>query len=133
MTGLRRIATPQRDAISRLARRDFVIIGQELSYRFRDVYDNLVRIADEALIFQDRVTSLLEAHLSSVSNRLNEVMKKLTMLTAIAVPFTIVGGLYGMNVTLPGAHNAHAFWWVLGVTLASLAGVLYLYRRDSEP
>ena len=53
---LRRIVTPQRDVIARLARRDFVDISTEMSFRFRDVYDHLVRIADDALIFQDRIT-----------------------------------------------------------------------------
>jgi len=61
-----------------------------------------VRISDEALIFQDRVTSILEAHLSNVSYRLNEVMKVLTIITLIFMPPTLVAGLYGMNVHLPG-------------------------------
>ena len=63
----------------RLARRDFVDISTEMSFRFRDVYDHLVRIADDAMIFQDRITGMLDAHLSNVSNRLNEVMKVLTV------------------------------------------------------
>jgi magnesium transporter len=132
ITALRRIATPQRDAISRLARREFPIISQELAYRFRDVYDNLVRIADEALIFQDRVTGILEAHLSSISNRLNEVMKKLTVLTTIAAPFTVLGGLYGMNVTLPGGHSPDAFWWILAGATLSVVAMMYYYRRNGD-
>ena len=50
-----------------------------MSFRFRDIYDHLVRIADDAMIFQDRITGMLDAHLSNVSNRLNEVMKVLTV------------------------------------------------------
>ena len=55
---------PQRDAIGRLARREFAVIDEALSYQFRDVYDHLVRLTDEAITFQDRVTGLLDAHLS---------------------------------------------------------------------
>ena len=86
VTALRRISAPQRDAVGRLARREFPMIPEELTFRFRDVYDNLVRIADEGLIFQDRITSLLDAHFSNVSNRLNEIMRVLTVLTVIVAP-----------------------------------------------
>ena len=69
------------------------------------------------MIYQDRVTSILDAHLSNQSNRLNEVMKVLTYITTIAVPFTVLGGLFGMNVKLPGVNgdgNPELFWWILG-------------------
>ena len=63
-----------------------------MSYRFRDVYDHLVRLADDALIFQDRITGILDAHLSNVSNRLNEVMKVLTVVSTIFMPLTVLTG-----------------------------------------
>src|SRR5262249_33370202 len=72
VSSLRRITTPQRDVMARLARREFLDISTEMAFRFRDVYDHLVRIADDALLFQDRITGILDAHLSNVSNRLNE-------------------------------------------------------------
>ena len=87
-------ASPCRSAtsIGRLARREFVDISTEMAYRFRDVYDHLVRLTDEAMILQDRVTGLLEAHLSNVSNRLNEVMKVLTVVSTIFMPLTLLTG-----------------------------------------
>lgn len=129
---LRRIALPQRDAVARLARREFPHISDELVYRFRDVYDNLVRISDEALLFHDRVTSILDAHLSSVSNRLNQVMKVLTVITVIFMPLTLVAGLYGMNMKLPlvGVESdPRPFWWLLGAMLVAVAVMLVLFRR----
>jgi magnesium transporter len=66
---------PQRDVVSRLARREFIQISDAMSYRFRDVHDHLVRLADEAVFLQDRVTGLLDAHISTQSHRLNQVMK----------------------------------------------------------
>ena len=101
VASLRRIISPQRDVISRLARREFVDISTEMSFRFRDVYDHLVRIADDALIFQDRLTGILDAHLSIVSNQLNEVMKVLAVVSTIFMPLTLVTGVYGMNMPLP--------------------------------
>src|SRR5882762_10278578 len=100
VSSLRRVIIPQRDVVGRLARRDFAEISVEMSFRFRDVYDQIVRIADDGMIFQDRITGILDAHLSNVSNRLNEVMKVLTILSTIFMPLTVLTGMYGMNVPL---------------------------------
>lgn len=128
---LRRIAGPQRDVINRLARREFVDISAEMAFRFRDVYDHVVRVSDEALMLSDRLTGVLDAHLSNVSNRLNQVMKILTVLTTIFMPLTVLTGLYGMNVTLPllpGGPNVQ-FWWILGLTIGTAAVMLAMFRR----
>jgi len=132
IVGLRHIALPQRDAIGRLARREFSIINDEIAMRFRDVYDNLVRIADEALIFQDRVTSILDAHLSNVSARLNEVMKVLTVITVIFMPLTLVAGIYGMNMKLPlvaTPDDPRPFWWIIGAMVVAVGAMLVFFKR----
>lgn len=131
VSSLRRVVLPERDAVGRLARREFPIISEPLSYRFRDVYDHLVRISDEAMFFHDRIGSLLDAHLSTVSNALNAVMKVLTIIATLFMPLGVVAGLYGMNVTLPempGGASAQ-FWWVLGFMAAMSAGMLWFFRR----
>jgi magnesium transporter len=128
---LRRIAAPQRDVIARLARREFPEIPDAMAYRFRDVYDHLVRVADEASFFQDRVTSLLDAYLSTQSNRMNQVMKVLTVIATIFMPLTVLTGMYGMNVPLPhlpGGEGAQ-FWWILAIMLGSSAGMLWWFRQ----
>lgn len=132
VTALRRISAPQRDAIGRLARREFEMIPEELSYRFRDVYDNLVRIADESLIFQDRITSLLDAHYSNVSNRLNEIMRVLTVITVIVSPLTLVAGIYGMNMKLPmvgSESDPRPFWWLVGGMVVTVGVMLGFFRK----
>ncbi len=132
VTALRRIALPQRDAVGRLARREFPLINDELAYRFRDVYDNLVRISDEALMFQDRVTSILEAHLSNVSYRLNEVMRVLTVITVIFMPLTLVAGIYGMNMHLPGIGNPddpRPFWGLMALMAATVVVMLFFFKK----
>jgi magnesium transporter len=126
VSSLRRVVLPQRDAVARLARREFPIISESLSYRFRDVHDHLVRLVDEAMFFQDRVTSLLDAHLSQVSNQLNGVMKVLTIISTIFLPLTVIVGLWGMNVDLPHMPGGPAaqFWWVTGLMI--VLGVMML-------
>jgi magnesium transporter len=130
VSSLRQVVMPQRDAIGRLARREFPMIDEQLAYRFRDVYDHLVRLSDESMFFQDRVSSILDAHLSAVSNQLNQVMKVLTVFTTLAMPLAVLTGVYGMNVPLPhfpgGAGSQ--FWWVMGMMFA-ISGVMLLFFR----
>jgi magnesium transporter len=131
VASLRRVTHPQRDAVARLARREFLLVGEQVGYRFRDVYDHLVRLSDQATAMQDRVTGLLEAHLSHVSNRLNAVMKVLTVIATIFMPLTVLTGLYGMNVTLPGFPGGEAaqFWWIMGIMVAVSGVMLWVFRR----
>lgn len=131
VASLRRIVLPQRDVVGRLARREFAMISEPLSYRFRDVHDHLIRLADEAVAFQDRISSLLEAHLATISNQLNGIMKMLTLISTIFLPLTVLTGLYGMNVhlpSLPGGDPAQ-FWWVLLIMASIAAGMITLFRR----
>jgi magnesium transporter len=128
----RRILVPQRDVIGRLARREFPAITDEMSYRFRDVYDHVVRLTEETLLFQDRVTGILEVHLAAVSNRLNQVMKVLTVMSTIFLPLTVLTGMWGMNVPLPhfpGGPEVQ-FWWVAGLMAALSCGMLAVFKRN---
>jgi magnesium transporter len=130
VASLRRTILPQRDVLSRLGRREFPQISEEISYRFRDVFDHVVRITDDALLFHDRLSAILEAHLSNVSNRLNEVMKFLTIFSVIFLPMTVLTGMYGMNVPLvhfPGGEPAQ-FWWILGIMAALSGGLIWFFR-----
>jgi magnesium transporter len=132
ITSLRRVVVPQRDIVGRLARREFEQIDQEMAYRFRDVYDQLVRMADDAIIFQDRVTGILDAHLASVSNRLGQVSKLVAVIATLFGPLTVITGLYGMNVelpVLPGGEGAQ-FWWVLLLMASASAGMYVWFRRS---
>jgi magnesium transporter len=130
LAGLRRVVIPQRDVVGRLARREFPQISTEMAYRFRDVYDHLVRYSDEAAMFQDRVTGILEGYLSAISNRLNRVMKVLTVVSTIVLPMTVLTGLWGVNVNLPhfaGGDQAQ-FWWLVGIMIAITFAMLGMFR-----
>ena len=131
VASLRRVVSPQRDVVGRLARREFALISEALSYRFRDVHDHLVRLSDEAVYFHDRISSLLDAHLTSVSNQLNAVMKIMTIISTIFLPLTVLTGLYGMNVLLPDLPGGDAaqFWWVVAIMATMSSTMLYLFRR----
>ena len=132
VAGLRRIITPQRDVVARLARREFVDISTDMSFRFRDVYDHLQRLNDDATMFQDRITGILEAYLSNVSNKLNEVMKLLTVVATVFMPLTLVSGIYGMNIHLPQfpGSDAAQFWWLAGIMIVVVGLMLAFFRRN---
>jgi magnesium transporter len=130
VASLRRVVQPQRDVISRLARREVAMVTEQLAYRFRDVYDSLVRLSDEATFLQDRVSGLLDAHLASMSNRLSEVMKVLTLIATIFMPLTMLTGMYGMNVklpVLPGGEDMQ-FWWVIGLLSITVGAMVVFFR-----
>jgi magnesium transporter len=133
VASLRRVVQPQRDVVGRLARREFPFFDEQISYRFRDVHDHLVRLADESIFFQDRISSLLDAHLSMVSNQLNTVMKVLTVIATVFMPLTFITGLYGMNVDLPhfGLGGTRMFWMLMMIMTGVVAGMLvYFHRRN---
>ena len=132
ITTLRRIVIPQRDVVGRLARREFDIIGQEMAYRFRDVYDQFVRMADDSIVFQDRVTGILDAFLASVSNRLANVSRSLAVIAALFGPMTVITGLFGMNVPLPTliGSEQYRFWEILGIMMLGSIGLFYWFKKS---
>ncbi len=129
---LRRIVVPQRDAVGRLARREFDIVNQEMAYRFRDVYDQFARMAEDAIVFQDRVTGILDAHLASVSNRLADVSRLLAVIATLFGPLTVITGLFGMNVPLPSlvGEGTAQFWEIVAVMVLASAGMYAWFKKS---
>jgi magnesium transporter len=94
---LRRILSPQREVLNRLARDDYAPIEDTERVYFRGAYDQLVRLYDINESLRDLVSGTLDMYLSVVSNRLNEVMKVLTIVTVLGLPLTFLTGFFGMN------------------------------------
>lgn len=127
---LRRVASPQREILNRLSRDPFPVISSKAAVYFRDVYDHLARITDLAESYRDLVTSALDAYLSVVSNRLNEIMKLLTVFTATLMPLTVLTGIYGMNFqNMPELHSRYGYFIVLGVMALTSIGMLLFFRK----
>lgn len=98
---LRRIIAPQREVLNKMARGDYAVIPREHSIFFRDVYDHLVRLYDIIDSLRDLVSGALDSYLSVVSNRMNEVMKTLTVITTLFMPISFLAGFFGMNFFEP--------------------------------
>src|SRR5258705_10345596 len=97
---------------------------------FRDIYDHLVRVTDLAESYRDLISGSLEAYLSVVSNRLNEIMKALTIFSPIMLPLTFIAGVYGMNFeNMPELHSRYGYYAVWILVLVVAAGMLILFWR----
>jgi len=128
---LRRISVKQMDILHRMSRGEFALITEEMRPFYRDVYDHLVRVVDLAENYRDLISGSLEAYLSVVSNRLNEIMKVLTIFSAIMLPLTFIAGVYGMNFdNMPELHSRYGYYgvWIIMVAVA-VAMLLFFKRR----
>ena len=132
MLALRRVISPQREVMNHLSRDDFPQIKPQHQIYFRDVYDHLVRIQDLSETIRDILSSTLDTYLSSTSNRLNEVMRALTVVSTIFLPLTFLAGVYGMNFKfMPELEwpQAYPLVWILFVVIA-LGMIWFFKKRD---
>ena len=128
----RRAVSPLRDVLLELTRREADCIGDAAIIRMRDVQDHVLRVMELVETQRELVTGLLEANLAVASNRMNQVMKRMTSWGAILLGSTLIAGIYGMNFEhMPELHWYLGYPLALGMMLA-LTVVLYTYfkRRD---
>jgi magnesium transporter len=128
---LRRGVWPQLETLNRLLREPSRFLGEEVQVYLRDPTDHCAQLVDVIDSHRELVSGLLNTYLSVISNRTNEVMKVLTIMSAIFIPLTFVAGIYGMNFQhMPELHQEWAYPLVLGIMVA-VAGVLvfYFWRR----
>ena len=121
---MRRILTPQREVLNKLARDDYEVIDPKDRIFFRDIYDHLVRLHDLNESMRDLVGGALDTYLSSVNNRMNDIMKTLTIITTLFMPLTFVTGFFGMNFFEPSASIP--VWTGRLVFTLTLAGMVIL-------
>ena len=129
LADLRRVIAPQRDLFGRLLGGAETLPGTstELEREFRDVYDHLARLGEEIDLHRDLLTSTMDVYLSTVSNRLNAVMKQLTVIATIFLPLTFLTGFFGQNFRwMVDAIGGKAEFFGLGVGLELLAVVALL-------
>lgn len=127
---LRRISTKQMDILLRMSRGEFGLIPEEMRPFYRDVYDHLVRVVDLSESYRDLISGSLEAYLSVVSNRMNEIMKVLTIFSAIMLPLTFIAGVYGMNFdNMPELHSRFGYYATLIVMATVAIGMLIFFWR----
>ncbi|MHB8867042.1 MAG: magnesium/cobalt transporter CorA [Pirellulaceae bacterium] len=126
---LRRVAWPMRELIFKLHRETHVCLSETTATYLRDVYDHLVQVQDLLETYREFADSLTQTYMSLVSNRMNDIMKTLTIVSTIFVPLTFLAGVYGMNMPIPENHKtlSYPLFWMFCATAAG--SMLYMFRR----
>jgi magnesium transporter len=132
LIGFRRRVVPLRDVVLSLLRREIPWIEEEAILYFEDVLDHLLRVTDQIDTQRELMGNVVDASLALSSNRMNEVMKKMTSWGAILIVATLVAGIYGMNFqNMPELRWKYGYFMALG-TMVATTGTLYLYFRRKK-
>lgn len=131
---LRRIVGPQREVLNKLARDDFAVIDARARIYFRDVYDHLVRLHDITESLRDLVSGSLDTYLSVINNRMNDIMKTLTIITTLFMPISFVASFFGMNFFTPTSPleiwtGMPAYIVTLGIIILTPVAMFWWIRR----
>ena len=132
LLALRRHQAPMREAMTTLANRPSPYLAPSTQVYMRDVYDHVVRQVESIETYRDLLTGALEIHFSVVSNRMNEVMKALSIIATVILPATWVASIYGMNFDwMPWLHSPYGFWIAMFI-MAGVSGVLLFFLRNKR-
>jgi magnesium transporter len=127
---LRKSVWPLREVIDRLQRDESGLVQDSTRLYLRDLYDHTIQVIDTVETFRDMLAGILDTYLSSISNRLNEVMKVLTVISTIFIPLTFLVGAYGMNFEhMPELHTRWGYPVLWGVMIAIALGMLLFFKR----
>jgi magnesium transporter len=127
---LRRVVAPERDVLNVMLRRDLPVFDQQDVIYLQDVYDHIIRVTDAIDTYRDLLSSALDSYLSMQSNRLNQIVKVLTIASIVLMSVTLVAGIYGMNFTfMPELQWRYGYLWALGLMAAIALGLIAFFRR----
>ncbi|MCB9772215.1 MAG: magnesium/cobalt transporter CorA [Candidatus Omnitrophica bacterium] len=126
---LRKQIWPMREVLSGLQRGDSKVISRSVDIYLRDVYDHIIQIMDTIESFRDILAGMHDIYLSTMSNRMNEVMKVLTIFASIFIPLTFIAGVYGMNFKYMPELDSHIGYFVVWGIMIIVAGTMVIYFR----
>ncbi len=127
---LKRSIGPKRDALRELVYEPFSQIAPETQTLLRDVMDHVMRIGDAIESYRELAGGLMDSYMSQISNRMNEVMKLMSIIATIMLPLSFLTGIFGMNFdVMPGVHFEHGFWGLAVAMFVVALGLLWFFRR----
>lgn len=132
MISLRKVVWPLREVINGLIDNESPLIDEKTDPFLRDVYDHILQLIDTADLYREMISVLQELYLSGISNKMNEVMKVLTIIATIFIPLTFIVGIYGMNFeVMPELKWKYGYYFVWGV-MVLVAGFLYFFFKRKK-
>ncbi len=127
---LRKHIWPTRDLVANLLRSESEFITDNTQLFFRDLQDHISRVIDTVETYRDLLSGIMDIYLSTNANKMNEVMKVLTIMSSIFIPVTFIAGIYGMNFEfMPELQSRYGYAAVWAVMLAVMLGLVYYFRR----
>ncbi|MBO8092449.1 MAG: magnesium/cobalt transporter CorA [Prosthecochloris sp.] len=127
---LRKSTWPLRDIINAITRNEFEVIEEKNLIYFRDIYDHIIHVIDILETFRDMVAGMHDTYMNYVNNRMNEIMKVLTVIATIFIPLTFIAGIYGMNFRhMPELEWQWGYFGILGVMVAIFIGMIGYFRK----
>lgn len=132
MLYIRKSVWPLREAISRLERGESEFVSRNTHLYLRDVYDHTINVLDTIETYRDMLSGMIDIYLSSISNKLNETMKYLALVSTIFIPMTFVASIYGMNFEImPELKWAHGYWFALGI-MGAIGLSFFIYFKKNK-
>lgn len=128
---MRKVLSPHREMVNTLIRYEGVFIKDDNRMFYIDIYDHLMRIFDFLDTYRDLISSSQEIYLTVVSNKMNEVMKTLTVIATITLPLTLISSIYGMNFHIPELQWKYGYYWALGLMLTTAGSLVYYFRKKN--
>lgn len=127
---IRKAVYPLREVINRLEKSDHELIDRKTHNYLRDLQDHITQISENIEIYREMAWSLMDMYMTSISNKMNEVMKVLTIMASIFIPLTFIAGIYGMNFDfMPELHVKYAYFYLWGVMIFVFCGMLWYFKR----
>ena len=127
---IRRNIVPLREVINKLEKTETKIIEEKTHDFLRDLYDHIVHVNENIELYREMIWSLMDMYMTIISNKMNEVMKVLTIIATIFIPLTFIAGIYGMNFdNIPELHYQNGYFVLLGVMAFIFVLMLMYFRR----
>lgn len=127
---VRRAIYPLREVISRIERHESSLIKEKTMTFFRDIYDHIIQVSENIDIYREMVWSLMDMYMTTISNKMNEVMKVLTIMASIFIPLTFFAGIYGMNFDyIPELKYKYSYFILWGIFIFMVLGMVVYFRR----
>ncbi|WP_310991981.1 magnesium/cobalt transporter CorA [Aequorivita marina] len=127
---IRRAVLPLREVINRLDKIENPLIEQRTNKYIRDLYDHIIQVNESVEIYRDMIWGLMDMYMTTISNKMNEVMKVLTIMASIFIPLTFLAGIYGMNFeNMPELHYRYSYYILLGVMVLVFFGMIWYFKK----
>ena len=127
---LRRSVYPLREVVSRFEKIDEPMVKEDTKIFIRDLYDHTIQVIETIEVFRDSASGMLDLYMNSVSNKMNEIMKVLTIMASIFIPLTFIAGIYGMNFEyMPELNYKYSYFIVWGLMITLFVGMIFYFKK----